>query len=786
MRAPRRCAAASRGEAPAARAPSRRSQSFASGERAARRVGLGDRRAGASARSRSRSVGARSSGHVSAESGRRDVARATSSGVEDRGDLLPERARLARRAVVGRRLADEVEAPRRARAGGVEEVAVAADLVGALEPRRRARGARRRRGTARCASGAAASPPRARARTRRRSAACARAAGRARRPARPRPPRRAAPRRARARRRTSSRSTSPPSCAPAVELVEQPQGRVVGAQVEPRGLARRRRLGAVGGAEHRPRRARARPSTGASAAAQLGERRHRRLAQLLGLLLDARRRVDRAPAQPALDEVDRRARPRPEYGERRNAKSSRRPAVEPRVAQELQQRMAERRRAEPRAATRPRTGCRAPPSTVSSGARQRSSDGATSAISLGATPAADEARAAPRRRARACRARRRPRRSGRRRRARAAGGGDSSKSARSRCASAGCAYSADARRELLDAAVRERRQVVGGAAQRGERRRGPARTAATRAPRCGPRAPRAATTRRRSGPRSRTRTRARRARRRGRPRAARPPGGAGRSRSQSPSRSSSRAVGGVEAREVAVEVARDRRSPDSSSPSVCSERVGEAGRAGGAREAVQRRRRERAAHDERALRVGRDRPLRRGSPRRAVANRSSNVPIVAAEQAAAAARAGRARRGRRPTGSARSDTARRRGAPDSARAGARLCPRSQAPRGGSVPPSHRRAAAGRVPGPLQRRFLALYAAVCAFGRRPRRAAARPGIVPAQSSQRSATFEPRRASRERDPQRRAVRLVDFLPAVVANQNGFPSHISSSETGNCRRV
>ena len=76
--------------------------------------------------------------------------------VEDGRDLLPERARLARRAVVGRRLAHEVEAARRARARGVEEVAVAADLVGTLEPaaelaarvvveeRRRARAARQR------------------------------------------------------------------------------------------------------------------------------------------------------------------------------------------------------------------------------------------------------------------------------------------------------------------------------------------------------------------------------------------------------------------------------------------------------------------------------------------------------------------------------------------------------------------------------------------------------------------------------------------------------------------
>jgi hypothetical protein len=38
-----------------------------------------------------------------------------------------------------------------------------------------------------------------------------------------------------------------------------------------------------------------------------------------------------------------------------------------------------------------------------------------------------------------------------------------------------------------------------------------------------------------------------------------------------------------------------------------------------------------------------------------------------------------------------------------------------------------------------------YADACALGLRPRRAAARPGIFPAHSSQRSATFEPRLAS-----------------------------------------
>jgi hypothetical protein len=48
-----------------------------------------------------------------------------------------------------------------------------------------------------------------------------------------------------------------------------------------------------------------------------------------------------------------------------------------------------------------------------------------------------------------------------------------------------------------------------------------------------------------------------------------------------------------------------------------------------------------------------------------------------------------------------------------------------------------RAGGGRLP----RR----YAATADFGRRPRLAAGRPGIVPAQSSQRSACFAPRRAS-----------------------------------------
>src|SRR5262249_44781693 len=55
-------------------------------------------------------------------------------GIEGGGGLVPERARLARRTVVGRRLAHEVEPVDRARARGVVEVALAADAVRPLEP----------------------------------------------------------------------------------------------------------------------------------------------------------------------------------------------------------------------------------------------------------------------------------------------------------------------------------------------------------------------------------------------------------------------------------------------------------------------------------------------------------------------------------------------------------------------------------------------------------------------------------------------------------------------------
>ena len=134
--------------------------------------------------------------------------------LERRRDVVPERARLARSAVVGRRLAHQVEPARGARAGRVEEVPVAADGDRAVRGGRRGRAAGRRRGTASCGPAAAASPLRARARTRRRSAACARAAGRAPPPGPARPngrPRRRHGRARRSRRRCRAARRGPAS-----------------------------------------------------------------------------------------------------------------------------------------------------------------------------------------------------------------------------------------------------------------------------------------------------------------------------------------------------------------------------------------------------------------------------------------------------------------------------------------------------------------------------------------------------------------------------------------------
>ena len=214
-----------------------------------------------------------------------------------------------------------------------------------------------------------------------------------------------------------------------------------------------------------------------SARAQLGERGNRRLAQLLGLLLDARGRVDRASAQAALDVVDGRAR---EAGVRRAQEREELAAarVRPRVAQQLQQRVPERRRCRAARATRPRTGRRAPPSTVSSGARQRverrrderdllgGGAGAEQLEQLVADEleraaragALEEAHGAVELRAAAAATRRRA----------------SARDARA----PGCAYSAERGGSSSMLPGGERREVVGGALRATRTRRGPARTAA--------------------------------------------------------------------------------------------------------------------------------------------------------------------------------------------------------------------------------------------------------------------------------------------------------------------
>ena len=157
----------------------RRDQSFAaaselapSGSSAASRT---------SARRRSRSLGADSSGHVRAESGRRRVARCTSRVVEQRRDVLPERARLSRNPLVAGRLADEYETLRRARAGRVEEVAVASDLIRSLEAAAQLAPELVAQEAATAACGAGTRPPRAPARRRRRTTGCEHVRGRARR-----------------------------------------------------------------------------------------------------------------------------------------------------------------------------------------------------------------------------------------------------------------------------------------------------------------------------------------------------------------------------------------------------------------------------------------------------------------------------------------------------------------------------------------------------------------------------------------------------------------------------
>src|SRR5581483_11496272 len=155
-----------------------------------------------------------------------------------------ERARLARGALVGRRLTDEVEAMRRARARRVEQVAVARHLVGTLEPcadlaaavvveERRRPGAARQRALLEPEQEDDVPVPRPRPhQVDDRNASCL-------------PRRREADLAA-----LERRDQLLPRDGEALELRQELQDMAVRAQVEPRGLAGGRRLRAVGGAEH--------------------------------------------------------------------------------------------------------------------------------------------------------------------------------------------------------------------------------------------------------------------------------------------------------------------------------------------------------------------------------------------------------------------------------------------------------------------------------------------------------------------------------------------------------
>ena len=416
-------AAASAGGTRAARgraaAPSR--------SRARARAPLGSsaaraRRRRAAARARSARA---SSGHVSAESGRRVVQRATSSARRARASLVPERARLARRAVVGRGLADEVEPPRRARARRVEEVAVARDLVGLASRALAERPARvvvEERGACVAPRERSLLEPeheddleaaRARAQEVEDRDAARLAAARDRGPV----VRSSAPTSSSARERAAE-------LAPAFELVERAaDGRFVRAQVERASLVRPEGLEPVGGAEHRARRARA--------AAFERRRRGRGAPRAIGNGCAAQAAA--SPPRRASGALIARPRRRPS---RKSACA--RGEARVRRAQEAEELAARRRRARRSGAARGARG-RTASARAEAAPRSRTGRRARRAPSRAARASArapgrrsrsarapcrrGSARGPPLRRARASRACPRPRRSGRRRRAADAGGG---------------------------------------------------------------------------------------------------------------------------------------------------------------------------------------------------------------------------------------------------------------------------------------------------------------------------------------------------------------------------
>ena len=266
--------------------------------------------------------------------------------VEERPDVLPERARLARHPVVGGGLAREHEPPGGARARGVEEVAIARDRVDALEPPSEVTArvvVQKRRRTV---------TPRERALLEAEQDHDVEVTG-------------TGPavvengdvscfaRRDRTNGRPLERGDDgfgPERAAVAaregLELVQRPGHGLVCAGVRARVVGRRRSLQAPGGARHRPRQL-ADGGDRVLCLAQPVERRQRSPANPLGLLRDALGLRDRAPPETALDEVHG-APLEPRERRAQIAEEVAAPALEPREPQKAEQRSPECRLPQPR------------------------------------------------------------------------------------------------------------------------------------------------------------------------------------------------------------------------------------------------------------------------------------------------------------------------------------------------------------------------------------------------------------------------------------------------------
>ena len=607
---------------------------------------------------------------------------------------MPERARLERASVVGRCLPDEVEPARRARARRVEEVAVAAHRVGPLEAgaelaaavvveERRAAAAPRERPLLEPEHEDGVEPPRARAQQVEHGDAPGLAGRR-----RPHlePPERVEhvgggerpPSASSSQASSSSRSLAAPNvrrssraCSPAGgcsspyaartiagSTVRTPASGVAASRSSrsaTSGASRRRSVSST----TRPGSSMARPRSRPSAKSTL---------------------VRATPGVRASAGTRRARRGRRRAQANRSSESSACPSgvVGKRSGRLDRVRDPERRRTRSRAARASARPTGTTSAIVSGAAPPRSTSRSSSRDELeraAQARAGEEADgAADRRRCARCR----------------------SKSARSRWASAGAAYSCDARRQLLDrpAASAARSSAVR-ASEANAARPGSYGSETWTSARPGERLE--------QRPLGRGQVleavgedRLAVPRRRGRPERARTRGGAAGRGPRARARSSSRAVGGVERGELAVEVAPGRaarprapRAPRAArrrSPRSARWRAGEPPLAlhGG----------HRAPRD-----AGRAAPATRRGASRARRRRSLEQvverPDRAAEQAAAPREQVALDRGRRPPGSARSGTARPPGAPDSARAGARPCPHSRAPRRATSPPGHRRVAPRR-------------------------------------------------------------------------------------------